>query len=65
MKRIVFHRLSSAFHAGCQHGDHEQMWNPRFHQISVQELAFYVQIQFTNLDHALKTRDLRLASETT
>jgi hypothetical protein len=65
MKRIVLHGLGSAFQAGCQQGDHEQMWNPRFHAISVQELFSKVQIQFTQLGPAQKIRGSSFDSETT
>ena len=38
MKRIVIHRLSRAFQARYEQGNHQQLWNPRFHTGSIHSL---------------------------
>jgi len=38
MKRIVIHGLCSAFQARYEQGNHQQLWNPRFHTGSIHSL---------------------------
>jgi hypothetical protein len=38
MKRVVIHRLSRAFQARYEQGNHQQLWNPRFHTGSIHSL---------------------------